>query len=81
MKGVSIPAVIIGSISPALVPWQLGVSAMLSVWDLWVVGEEGLAPLGHVIPSSGRPRDWLVKVLLSFIAEYRGSPGTYLLAG
>lgn len=47
-----------------MVPWQLDVKAMLSVWDLWVVREEGLAPLGHVIPSSGIPRDWLAKVLL-----------------
>lgn len=64
MKGACLPAVIIGSISPAVVPWQLDVKAMLSVWDLWVVREEGLAPLGHVIPSSGIPRDWLAKVLL-----------------
>lgn len=57
-----------------MVPWQLGVKAMLSVWHLWVVREKGLAPLGHVIPSSGIPRHWLAKVLL-FHSEYRGSPG------
>lgn len=81
MQGVSVPAVIVGSISSALVPWQLGVWAMLSVWDLWVVREEGLAPLGHVIPSPGRHRDWFVKVLLLFTADYRGSLDTSLLAG
>lgn len=78
MQGVSVPAVIIGSISSALVPWQLGVWAALSVWDLQVVREEGLAPLGHIIPSPGRHRDWLAKVLLSFTADYRVSPDTSL---
>lgn len=47
-----------------MVPWQLDVKAVLSVWDLWVVREEGLASLGHVIPSSDILRDWLAKVLL-----------------
>lgn len=61
-KGVCLPAVIVGSVSPAVVPWQMAVKAMLSVWHLWVLREEGLAPQGHL--SSGVPRDLLSKVLL-----------------